>query len=108
MPAQELITLTPVAFTSGGRGEKVKSLGTPVEVYAIPEDAPEISALEEATAVFNYDTEFQVRRLPSLEAVDSKWELTARGVRWTIRRARFFARNGGRERWIGIQAVRPS
>ena len=106
MASRELITLTPVTIGRGSSGQKQKTLGDPIQMLAIGVDAPAQTAVEEATAVFNYDTEFRIRRVASVETVDKDWDLEARGVRWDIRRVRRFAAlNSTRERWLGIQAV---
>ena len=105
MASYEQITLTQVTKTALGTSiTPTVNRGMPIPVTAIAVDSPGVRVVEEGAVIFNYDTEFRVRRFDAIEGVDSSWELVARGKKWKILRVRPFSMNGVRDNWFGIQA----
>ena len=104
----ETIRLSQEAVTVGPDGGRTRTESFGIDILAEPVEAASVRREVEATLVFDYDIEFHVRRLPSIENVDTKWKLRARGGDWQIVRVRRFpAAGGSRDRMLGIQAKRP-
>ena len=104
--ARQQIKLEHIALTTGADGGRREQVVGTLDLFATVVDEPTVRREEESTVVFDFDNEFQVRRIPFTELVDKTSRLTVDGERWDIVSRRFFGR-GGRERWVGIQAKRP-